>query len=46
MAGRMASHALVGPATPASLSLATADTSAGERDRILYSWSMEPRRSA
>ena len=46
MAGRMASHALVGPATPASLNLTTADTSPGGRDRILYSWSMEPRRSA
>ena len=46
MAGRMASHALVGPATPASLNLTTADTSAGARDRILYSWSMEPRRAA
>ena len=46
MAGRMASHALVGPATPASLTLTTADTSAGARDRVLYSWSMEPRRPA
>lgn len=46
MAGRMASHALVGPATPAELTLTTADTSAGARDRVLYSWSMEPRRPA